>query len=185
MLKLPYASASSTPPIDWMKSKTGCGVGNALDDIGEWIGRAHQLSPAMAGDVDGIVNVDAVVQAILDHTDIDVRGIEQRLAVRPPIAQRSEVAVRRTLCYCARERKPVGMYAGAREQDDGIAVLDVRANQPAFRLDHADRGAGQDDRGGLDNPAQRRCLSAAPRAAGKLARLPPTLDKIRRCGVRP
>ena len=119
-----------------------------------------------------------LVQAILDHTDIDVCGIEQRLAVRPPVAQRREVAVRRALGDCACERQPVGMYAGALEQDDGIAVLDVRANQPAFRPDHADRGAGQDDCGGLDNPAQCRRLSAAPRAARKLARLPPAVDKI-------
>src|SRR5688572_12028075 len=45
---------------------------NALDDVGEWIRRTHQLSPAMARDVDGIVNVDALVQAIFNSTNIDM-----------------------------------------------------------------------------------------------------------------
>ena len=52
------------------------------------------------------------------------------------------------------------------------------SNQPAFRLDDADRRAREDDRGGLDNAAQRRRLSATPRTTGKLARLPPAIDQV-------
>ena len=53
----------------------------------------------------------------------------------------------------------------------------ARISRP-FRLDDADGRTRQHDRGGSTTPAQRRRLSAAPRAPRQLARLPPAVDKV-------
>ena len=44
-------------------------------------------------------------------------------------------------------------------------------------------GAGQDDGGGLHDAAQCRRLSSAPRASGKLTRIPPPVDEIARAAI--
>ena len=62
-------------PCAWMKSNTGCGD-ECYDDVGEWLFRAHQFAPAVPRNIDGVMNTDTSGQRILNHTDINMRGIQ-------------------------------------------------------------------------------------------------------------
>src|SRR5690348_12283023 len=72
-------------------------VGNAGDAIDERLLKAHQLAPAVAGDVDGVVRTDISFLQGGKEAHVDDRGIEQSRAVRTAIADRREVALRQSL----------------------------------------------------------------------------------------
>src|SRR5687768_6123948 len=132
----------------------------------------------MSGDVDGVMDVDSAVQALFDHADINMRRVEQCLAIGASIWQGRQIPVLRALGDGARKRQPVRMNAGALEHHDRVAVLDVRANQPPLRIDDTDCGPRQYDGVRLYDPAQRRRLAATPRTARGPTRIPPTFDEI-------
>src|SRR3989338_3395360 len=150
-----------------------------LDDVGKRLRCSHELAPAVPRDVHCVVDVHAAVKAILDKSNVDVRRVEQCLAVGSTIVEPSQIAVRQPIgdlpCHC----EAVRMDTGTLDENDLVAMLDVvRSDEPLLRLHEAHRRTGKNNRIRHDNTLKRRSFAATPNATRKVASVLPTFDKI-------
>jgi hypothetical protein len=87
MLKVAYASRVSTGPDFMMKLNTSGGSQHLRDLVHERLFKTHELPPAVAGDVGGVVRVNSRALTRGDETNVEDRWIEQRLAKASAVAQ--------------------------------------------------------------------------------------------------
>ena len=133
----------------------------------------------MPRDVHCVVDVHAAVKAILDKSNVDVRRVEQCLAVGSTIVEPSQIAARQPIgdlpCHC----EAVRVDTGTLNENDLVAVLDVvRSDESLFRLHEAHRRTGKNNRLWHDNALERWSFAATPNATCKVASVLPTFDKI-------
>ena len=139
------------------------------DSVDEGLVEAHELAPAVAGDVGGVVQVNAGALARGDEADVDDRGVEEGLAVGAAVGEGGEVAVGQAVGEGAAEGEAVGVNAGGGEEEDGVAVAHVAGDAVGFGGDAADGGAGEDDRVGVDDAFESGGFAAAPDGVGLAA----------------
>ncbi len=110
-----------------------------VDDVGEVAVGTHELAPAVPRHIDGVVDVDLCHLAEVDQVDVDVRWVEQHLAVcTAGVVDLSEVAVGELLGDLASHRVAVRVQPRARQHHDDVAVLDAtRADDPFLGHDDA------------------------------------------------
>lgn len=150
----------------------------SVDHVGERLRGAHELGPAVACDVHGVVDVDPGVEAFQNRERVDVRRIEECFAVRSPIGKLREIAFVELCGNLARERQAVCVDARALDEQDDVAITNLLGIKQTLLLTDANRGAGKEACSWCDDSLQCRGFSSAPGALGHVAGFTPALDEI-------
>ncbi len=117
---------------------------------------------------------------------IDRRRREQCLTVCAfvTVTERRLVALRKSIRNQPAQAEAVGLHAGRRQEDDGIAILHLTRDALGFGRDLANGRAGQDDRGGIDDALERRGLAPTPDGASPVATFGPAVhERLHASGV--
>ena len=151
-------------PSRCMKASTSGTAGNAVHAIGE-VGRvAHQLAPAVTGDVDAVVRQRLGGPQRLDDRRIQHGRLQHRLAERATVAQRawrSRAAICPRACAPGSRRWRECRWRPAARWHRRHASCRPQG-QMRMRGDDADAGGGEVDAAGGHDAGQRRGLAAAP-----------------------
>lgn len=122
--------------IDWAflhdEVKDGWRGGDVFDLVDEWLFETHEFAPAVAGDVGGVVKMEAGLLAGGYEADVDYRGIEECFAIGAAIAGGSEISLWQFIGEGAAECKAVGVNAGGGKENDRVAVADVADDAVGF-----------------------------------------------------
>src|SRR3989338_7748122 len=132
----------------------------------------------MPGDVHRVMDIYAVIQAVLHKTNIDVRRIEQCSAERSPVIELGEISIRQFVSDLSRHREAVGVDTRALNKNNCVSVLDVGCDKPLLWLHDANGRAREYCGVRRKNIFERRRLAAPPRTARQVAGILPSSYEI-------
>lgn len=165
--------------LDEVKDRQLCR--QLFDEVLELLRRAHELAPAVAGDVHCIVHdfMHLLVVAAAHERDVQVRGIEQGFAVGTAIRELRLVTFGKPGRDLACRREPVGVDAGAFEEDDVASFVDFARLEQVFHMLDVAPGRARKQSGAIDNNACKcRSFTRSPGAAALHARQLPAMHEI-------